>query len=93
LIDQRSKQHIARIDRDLESEPLVYDPAMIQDVDAVVIAGDVYDRAVPPALQAALQPLLMRLVAEGAVLGGIGSGAAPLAQAGVPVRQAMQAAA
>jgi bifunctional ADP-heptose synthase (sugar kinase/adenylyltransferase) len=38
LIDQRSKQHIARIDRDLESEPLVYDPAMILDVDAVVIA-------------------------------------------------------
>jgi bifunctional ADP-heptose synthase (sugar kinase/adenylyltransferase) len=38
LIDQRSKQHIARIDRDLVSEPLMYDPAMIQDVDAVVIS-------------------------------------------------------
>jgi transcriptional regulator GlxA family with amidase domain len=43
----------------------------------------VSDRAVPPALQAALQPLLARLDAEGAVLGGIGSGAAPLAQAGL----------
>ncbi|MFM7505050.1 MAG: GlxA family transcriptional regulator, partial [Rubrivivax sp.] len=43
----------------------------------------VSDRAVPPGLQAALRPLLARLDAEGAMLGGIGSGAAELARAGL----------
>jgi transcriptional regulator GlxA family with amidase domain len=43
----------------------------------------VSDRAQPTALQGALQPLLLRLDAAGATLGGIGTGAALLAAAGL----------
>lgn len=42
LIDVRSKQHIARIDRDVASTALAFEPMMIKDCDAVVISD--YDK-------------------------------------------------
>lgn len=42
LIDVRSRQHIARIDRDAAGSALMFEHAMIKDVDAIVISD--YDK-------------------------------------------------
>ena len=38
LIDLKSKQHIVRIDEDLISKPLVIEPDLLQDYDAIVVS-------------------------------------------------------
>ncbi len=55
-------------------------PAALPPLQALVVVSD---RAAPPPLLAPLKPLLQQLNAAAAVLGGIGTGAAVLAAAGV----------